>query len=299
MLATCLTLATLVAVAPADPVKPKPVEVEIRCYDGSILKAIILDEILLLQTKYGEMKVPASSLRRVEFAGRTPSSVSTVVSEAVSNLGHPDFTIRETATQTLKDLKDRAYPACLPATKSADPEVARRAVEICKSIEDKVGRQNLSVKPFDIIHTDDSKLSGTLKCESLKVMTAQFGEQQLRLSDIREVRHKDEGVSTDVSAIAAPANMSAYPNQVGKEFSFKLVGAAAGVGNNVWGTDIYTLDSNLAVAAVHAGVLKVGEAGVVKIRLLVSPQQFAGLDRNGVTSAAYGNYPAGGYEFVK
>lgn len=300
MLVTFLTLATLVAVAPADPVKPKPVEVEFKCYDGSTLKATLLDEILILQTKYGEMKIPANSLRRVEFAGRIPGSVSTVVAEAVSNLGHPDFAIRETATETLKNLKERAYPACFPACKSADPEIARRADEICKAIEGKVGRQNLATKPHDIIHTDDSKLSGTLKCESLKIMTAQFGEQQLRLSDVKEVRHKDE-LATDAnhSAPVAPANMLQYPNQAGKEFIFKLTGSASAVGSNVWGTDCYTLDSSLGMAAVHAGVLKAGEAGIVKVRLMVSPPGFAGSERNGVASATYGNYPNGAYEFVK
>lgn len=29
----------------------------------------------------------------------------------------------------------------------------------------------------------------------------------------------------------------------------------------MWGTDIYTGNSNLAAAAVHAGLLKVGETG--------------------------------------
>ena len=37
----------------------------------------------------------------------------------------------------------------------------------------------------------------------------------------------------------------------------------AGVGGFVWGTNVYTLDSTLALAAVHAGLLKTGESKVV------------------------------------
>jgi len=32
----------------------------------------------------------------------------------------------------------------------------------------------------------------------------------------------------------------------------------------LWGSDIYTLDSTLGMAAVHAGVVKAGQTGVVK-----------------------------------
>jgi len=39
-------------------------------------------------------------------------------------------------------------------------------------------------------------------------------------------------------------------------------------GGNAWGTGIYSDDSDLGVAAVHAGILKVGETKTVKITIL-------------------------------
>ncbi len=67
----------------------------------------------------------------------------------------------------------------------------------------------------------------------------------------------------------------------------------------LWGTDVYTLDSNLAAAAVHAGLAKPGEAVAVRVRVVQSPIQFTASFRNGVNSNAYGTFASGGYEFVK
>ena len=41
-------------------------------------------------------------------------------------------------------------------------------------------------------------------------------------------------------------------------FHKALVDEGIIVGENLWGTDTYTADSTLALAAVHAGVLKPG-----------------------------------------
>jgi hypothetical protein len=66
----------------------------------------------------------------------------------------------------------------------------------------------------------------------------------------------------------------------------------------VWGTDVYTSDSRLAIAAVHAGVLKEGETGVVRVMLMDPPPAFAGSSRHGITTSAYGQYQ-GAYQFVR
>ncbi len=72
----------------------------------------------------------------------------------------------------------------------------------------------------------------------------------------------------------------------------------AGAQGFVWGTDTYTLDSSLALTAVHAGVLKTGQTGVVRVKILGPQAGFQGSTRNGVTSMPYGFYN-GGYEFVR
>ena len=63
-------------------------------------------------------------------------------------------------------------------------------------------------------------------------------------------------------------------------------------GGTVWGTDIYTTDSPLALAAVHAGVVQIGQTAVVKVTIVPSPNNFVGSTRNGITTEPFGQYPA-------
>ena len=51
--------------------------------------------------------------------------------------------------------------------------------------------------------------------------------------------------------IEADATMSNYKTRVGQSFYFTVTGSATG--GYVWGTDRYTDDSNVSMAAVHAG----------------------------------------------
>ena len=107
--------------------------------------------------------------------------------------------------------------------------------------------------------------------------------------------------SVAIAAAQAPGNLSAYQQQFGKELVFAVTGftPTPGTNPNVWGTDQYTLDSNFAAAAVHAGLAKVGETVTVRVRVVQSPPQFVSTFRNNVNSTAYGAYPAGAYEFVR
>jgi hypothetical protein len=59
------------------------------------------------------------------------------------------------------------------------------------------------------------------------------------------------------------------------------------------------MDSYLPAAAIHAGVLKPGETGVVKFKIVPSPQAYQGSTQNGVTSGNYPFYQGGAYEILK
>ncbi len=85
----------------------------------------------------------------------------------------------------------------------------------------------------------------------------------------------------------APPNMLNLCDRVGSTYYFRVTGEPAG---SVWGTDIYTGDSALAAAAVHAGLVKAGEAAVVKVVVEQPRSKYQGSVRNGVTSQEYGQY---------
>ena len=79
----------------------------------------------------------------------------------------------------------------------------------------------------------------------------------------------------------------AFRGQTGKVLYIEVTGA---IGGGVWGTDIYTDDSAVATAAVHAGVLKVGQAGVVKVTILPPLASYLGSTRHGVTTGDFGAF---------
>ncbi len=97
-------------------------------------------------------------------------------------------------------------------------------------------------------------------------------------------------------AAASPLNLIDHAFQPGKKLSVRVTGA---VNTWVWGTDVYTLDSHLSAAAVHAGVLKPGETKTLEVETLATPPEFTGSTRNGVTSGAWGTYGPGAYRFVR
>jgi hypothetical protein len=101
---------------------------------------------------------------------------------------------------------------------------------------------------------------------------------------VRSFRARAENIQPD------PGNLTQFP-QLGKTFLFRVTGSGDGP---VWGTDIYTADSCLATAAVHAGALEVGEEAVVRVSVVsMAGVAVRGSLRNGVMSSDWGPYPFG------
>ena len=66
----------------------------------------------------------------------------------------------------------------------------------------------------------------------------------------------------------------------------------------VRGTDVYTDNSLVCGAAVHAGLIQFSTGGSVMIRIVPSPSSFTGSTRNGVTSSSISGWYGSGFEFV-
>lgn len=126
--------------------------------------------------------------------------------------------------------------------------------------------------------------------EDLKVVQEQYTKQGL-LDEAVAVRDLIRALKTPPFTVRPdPGSMTAFQNQIGKTFYFKVTGA---VGGPLWGTKVYTSDSNLASAAVQTGVLKNGQTGLVKVTMLAGQNKYAGTaNLNGVSSSSYGQYPS-------
>jgi hypothetical protein len=79
---------------------------------------------------------------------------------------------------------------------------------------------------------------------------------------------------------------------------FALVCPANGtLSSRVWGTDLYTNDSSVCTAAVHAGLIKRETGGVVTIEVRPGTNSYQGSTRNGVSSRSYGSWN-GSFVFI-
>ncbi len=98
--------------------------------------------------------------------------------------------------------------------------------------------------------------------------------------------------TSPVPEAAATAVVGSFRQQPGTVVYATLTGRNNG---SVWGSGPYTFDSDMASAAVHAGVVAVGETKTVKLSILPGQSSYTGSARNGVISSSYGVYTGGSY----
>lgn len=103
------------------------------------------------------------------------------------------------------------------------------------------------------------------------------------------------GAGTPARPQPDPGTLFAFASAVGQTLQFTVVGSVSGT---VWGDGIYTSDSALAAAVVHAGLLAPGESGVVTVEIIAGPASYNGVERHGVASRSYANWDVA-YRFVE
>jgi hypothetical protein len=195
------------------------------------------------------------------------------------------------------ELEQMAYPALLKAAKSEDVEVSMSAERLLAEVRERVPEEDLEINEMDVIYTDNLRLAGAIELESLKIDTVALGPQQLKLNVLHRIV-ADEAEEADAGKVLAdPGHLLQYQGQVGKTFRFRVTGAQAGFQHGaIFGTDFYTLDSSLSMAAVHAGVIKPGQTKTVTVVMMGPQNGFRSSARNGITSHAWNQYP-GAFKF--
>ena len=92
----------------------------------------------------------------------------------------------------------------------------------------------------------------------------------------------------EVTPILWNTSTSIVAYEPGKTTKFKC--PAGGKESTIWGTDVYTGDSSICTAAVHAGVITLDRGGTVTVELRPGQSSYKGTTRNGVKSTEYGAY---------
>ena len=276
--------------------------VEVTLADRSVLRLYLADEIIEIATPHGNLRIPAEDVMRVEFAQRPPPEIAELIDQKLAQLKDGDPDVQKAAGAELVAMGEPAYLALSKAANGGDPNLAPQAAKVLEQLKKALPKQDrATIRGSDFIVTPDTRVAGQIVNPYLKIRTPQFGDLQLKLADARSLRHQSligvtEVVVEDVNSQPDPGNLTSFESQQGKVLAFSVTGMAAG--GSVWGTDLYTTDSRLAIAAVHAGLVKVGETGVVRVKIIPSPPSFAGSSRHGITTSPYGPYRAA-YQFVK
>jgi RNA polymerase sigma factor (sigma-70 family) len=127
----------------------------------------------------------------------------------------------------------------------------------------------------------------SLTLESLRKLKTS-AEQAAKLDEALVLR---DAVATiiagRVGAKPDPGSLTEYRGQNGRQISFQVTGRTGG---SIWGSDTYTDDSDIGTAAVHAGLLKPGQTGIVQVTILPGLASYTGTRRNGVTTSAYAEW---------
>lgn len=150
--------------------------------------------------------------------------------------------------------------------------------------------EDYRIKSRDIEESSREKVR-LLGLDAAKPLQSIFEKycQEAKLDEALAARSAIQKVTL---AFITPLPDPGVPNfevyEIGRVLYYETVGTVVG---NVRGTDVYTVDSLLAAAAVHAGVLGPGEKGIVKVTVMPAQFEFLGSDRNGVSSIESGELP--------
>jgi hypothetical protein len=192
----------------------------------------------------------------------------------------------------------RLLPLCLlafvvwsvRADEELPPDAKKLVEETEKTSEDILKKAEDALKKAEAEH---QKAQEEVKVRRDKLIAqleelAKSLEKQGKTNQAKAVAEAAEEIKTGRIAGAQPdpGTMTNFRGMTGKTFLFEVTGNATA--GTVWGTDIYTDDSSIAAAAVHAGILKAGEKGAIKVTVLDGEQGYTGTTRNGVTTNNYG-----------
>ena len=105
----------------------------------------------------------------------------------------------------------------------------------------------------------------------------------------RDSKDDNEEQSDEITPITWTTAAVGFKDDVGRTYRFGC--PPDGTASAIWGNDVYTADSSICTAAVHAGVITLEDGGDVTIEFRPGRQIYGSTVRNGITSNTFGEYP--------
>lgn len=161
---------------------------EVRFADGSTVRMVLTQTAVEVTTRYGKLEVPVADIRRVEFGFRYPDGAQARIEAAARELGAADAKDRDTAVRSLLEFRELAHPTLRRVATGTDPELGKRAAEVIRKLEEKVGADRLKVRDLDTVHAAEFTVSGRIEAPTLKGRTTYFGEVSVQVAELRTIR---------------------------------------------------------------------------------------------------------------
>jgi hypothetical protein len=163
-------------------------EVEIAFANGSVVRMVLSDAAIEVQTDYGKLSIPARDLKRIEFGVHLPDGLDKQLEQMIGELSSENFRVREAASASLLRHGAMAVPHLAEAAKNTDLELSKRAKAVLVKLH-----QNLPAKDFrpqtnDTIVTPKFTFVGRILTSTLKAETEYFGPVTLDLVKLRTLR---------------------------------------------------------------------------------------------------------------
>src|SRR5262249_12132075 len=136
------------------PKLPEPGSFELRLSDGSVLKAVILEEKIDVLTKYGKLSVPLADVQKIEFVPRLSQEAIKKIETAVANLASPTESAREAAAGELLKAGVAAVGPLTKASKGSNQELAAKARDMLEKLRESLGDERTVLHSEDAIFTD-------------------------------------------------------------------------------------------------------------------------------------------------
>lgn len=127
--------------------------------------------------------------------------------------------------------------------------------------------------------------SGTPKASPQTTPSSTSGQQ----TPPESTPSSDVPGSDEPTPISWTTNAAFVKEENGLQYTFEC--PPGGTPGTVWGSDVYTADSSVCTAAVHAGKITLDKGGVVTIEFTAGRQTYGATTRNGITTFNYGQYP--------
>ncbi len=274
----------------------KPGEWEVRLADGKLQRVTLLDDTITLETSFGTLKIPNKEIRRIEFGLRYTDAERKRIADAVADITAADARTREKGKDALLEFGPKAYPLVVRTAKKL--QTNPHLIQVLDKLAAAVPEADGDLRDSDLVLTaDDSKLSGRLAPDAVRVKAGD-AEKALRWADARVLVNGASAAIDEKIEIVNLAQIGGIAGLSRTHFD-KVVGVeiTGRIGGSVWGTGVYTTDSDPGTAVVHAGVLAVNETAVVKVRVKADAGGYQGSTQNGVTSNNWGAFQ-GCYEFL-